>query len=173
MTTEQIEKLALEVLHKMTNEWFPDGEPTYETIHAMKPECGDAYVIDFASRFLAAYLKECGEPVGWYNTRTGGFQFSAKGMPSEACNRAIPLFTHPVTIPAGMVLVSEQDQQNAERYKWLRKNNYLPKYPNSEFDCGMHLSFTVSGVWSDNMNPAVLDSCIDAARKSDSGKEVK
>jgi hypothetical protein len=50
---------------------------------------------------------------------------------------------------------------DAERYRWLRKNCYRAKYPNSEFDFAMHLSFTVSGVWSNNGDPVVLDACID------------
>ncbi len=55
----------------------------------------------------------------------------------------------------------ERLRADAERYRWLRKNCYRAKYPNSEFDFAMHLSFTVSGVWSNNRDPAVLDACID------------
>lgn len=50
---------------------------------------------------------------------------------------------------------------DADRYQYLRENCYKAKYPNSEFDYAMHLSFTVSGIWADNMNPKVLDSLID------------
>ena len=53
---------------------------------------------------------------------------------------------------------------DAERYRWLRTNCYKQKWPNNEYDSAMHLSFTVSGIWSDNLDPAVLDGCIDAAR---------
>ena len=52
---------------------------------------------------------------------------------------------------------------DAERYRWLRKNRYTAKYPNSEFDHAMHLSFTVSGVWANAADPRVLDALIDAA----------
>lgn len=50
---------------------------------------------------------------------------------------------------------------DAERYQYLRKYCYNLKYPYSDWDQSMHLSFTVSGVWADNMDPAVLDSLID------------
>lgn len=50
---------------------------------------------------------------------------------------------------------------DAERYQYLKDYCYKPKYPNSDLDHAMHLSFTVSGVWVDNMNPEVLDSLID------------
>ena len=50
---------------------------------------------------------------------------------------------------------------DAERYQYLREYCYSVKYPNSEFDYAMHLSFTVSGIWADNTNPQVLDSLID------------
>lgn len=51
--------------------------------------------------------------------------------------------------------------KDARRYQYLRDNCFKPKYPNSEFDHAYHLSFTVSGVWADAANPAVLDSLID------------
>ena len=54
-------------------------------------------------------------------------------------------------------------QKDAERYRWLRNNKYTAKYPHSEFDYSMHLSFTVSGVWVDAADPRVLDAQIDAA----------
>lgn len=62
-------------------------------------------------------------------------------------------------------LEAERDELKADalRYRWLRNNKYTAKYPNSEFDYSMHLSFTVSGVWSDAADPAVLDAQIDAA----------
>lgn len=57
---------------------------------------------------------------------------------------------------------------DAERYRWLRQHHYKPRSANTEYDNSMMLSFHVSGVWSDNMNPRVLDGCIDAAMR---GKE--
>jgi hypothetical protein len=55
----------------------------------------------------------------------------------------------------------ERLRADAERYRWLRKTCYREKYPYCEFDHAMHLSFTVSGIWSNNRFPAVLDACID------------
>ena len=62
-------------------------------------------------------------------------------------------------------LEAEHDDLKADalRYRWLRNNKYTAKYPNSEFDYSMHLNFTVSGVWSDAADSAVLDAQIDAA----------
>ena len=67
---------------------------------------------------------------------------------------------------------AERDQyrKDAERYRWLRANCYKPRSPDSEYDNSMQLLFTVSGVWLDNMDPRVLDGCIDDAAVS--GKEV-
>jgi hypothetical protein len=56
-------------------------------------------------------------------------------------------------------------QADAERYRWLREHCYKPKWPNNDLDRAMHLSFTVSGIWSDNLDPSVLDGCIDTARE--------
>ena len=63
-------------------------------------------------------------------------------------------------------LKAERDayKADAERYRYLRNNCYKQKWPNNEIDRAMHLSFTVSGIWSDNLDPAVLDGCIDVAR---------
>jgi len=58
-----------------------------------------------------------------------------------------------------------KDQADAERYRYLRNNCYQSKWPNNEYDPTMRLSYTVSGIWSDHLNPAVLDGCIDAARE--------
>jgi hypothetical protein len=63
--------------------------------------------------------------------------------------------------------VNESLRADAERYRWLRKTRYRDKYPNSEFDFAMHLEFTVSGVWSNNRDPAVLDACIDTEIKKE------
>lgn len=52
---------------------------------------------------------------------------------------------------------------DAERYRWLRRHHYKHRSPNTEYDNSMLLSFHVSGVWSDNIDPRVLDGCIDAA----------
>jgi hypothetical protein len=71
-------------------------------------------------------------------------------------------------IPIERVRAYEQwakNQADAERYRYLRNHCYKPKWPNNEFDPAMHLSYTVSGIWSDNLDPAVLDGCIDAARE--------
>jgi hypothetical protein len=54
---------------------------------------------------------------------------------------------------------------DAERYRYLRKHCYKLKYPNSEIDRAMELKFVVSGVWSDNKNPEVLDGLIDFMHK--------
>jgi hypothetical protein len=62
---------------------------------------------------------------------------------------------------------NESLRADAERYRWLRKTRYRDKYPNSEFDFAMHLEFTVSGVWSNNRDPAVLDACIDTEIKKE------
>jgi hypothetical protein len=50
---------------------------------------------------------------------------------------------------------------DAERYRYLRNHCYKLKYPNSEIDRAMELKFVVSGVWSDNKKPEVLDGLID------------
>jgi hypothetical protein len=64
-------------------------------------------------------------------------------------------------------LEAERDalKADAERYRYLRKHCYKQKWPNSEFDRAMHLSFTVSGIWANNHDPEVLDGCIDTARE--------
>ena len=54
-------------------------------------------------------------------------------------------------------------RRDAERYRWLRTNCYSDKYPYSEFDSAMQLSFTVSGIWANNRDPSVLDGCLDTA----------
>lgn len=58
---------------------------------------------------------------------------------------------------------NEALRRDAERYRWLRTNCYSDKYPYSEFDSAMQLSFTVSGIWANNRDPAVLDGCLDTA----------
>ena len=55
----------------------------------------------------------------------------------------------------------EELKADAERYKYLRNYCYKLKYPNSDIDRAMELNFVVSGVWSDNKNPEVLDGLID------------
>jgi len=55
----------------------------------------------------------------------------------------------------------EELKADAERYRYLRSHCYKLKYPNSDIDRAMELNFVVSGVWSDNKNPEVLDGLID------------
>ena len=55
----------------------------------------------------------------------------------------------------------EELKGDAKRYRYLRNHCYKLKYPNSEIDRAMELKFVVSGVWSDNKNPEVLDGLID------------
>jgi hypothetical protein len=55
----------------------------------------------------------------------------------------------------------EELKADAKRYRYLRSHCYKLKYPNSEIDRAMELNFVVSGVWSDNKNPEVLDGLID------------
>ena len=53
------------------------------------------------------------------------------------------------------------ESRDALRYRYLRENCYLPKYPNSDIDYAMHVTYTVSGVWANCSDPKVLDSLID------------
>ena len=53
---------------------------------------------------------------------------------------------------------------DAQRYRYLRNHCYQLRNPKSEFDLTMELKFTVSGIWSDNQNPEVLDKMIDKER---------
>ena len=55
----------------------------------------------------------------------------------------------------------EELKADAKRYRYLRSHCYKLKYPNSDIDRAMELNFVVSGVWSDNKNPEVLDGLID------------
>jgi hypothetical protein len=59
----------------------------------------------------------------------------------------------------------EELKADAKRYKYLRNHCYKLKYPNSDIDRAMELNFVVSGVWSDNKNPEVLDGLIDFMHK--------
>ena len=58
----------------------------------------------------------------------------------------------------------EQLKADAERYRYLKKYHYQLRNPYSDYDFGMQLNFEVSGVWSNNQDPAVLDKMIDLAR---------
>lgn len=53
------------------------------------------------------------------------------------------------------------ESKDALRYKYLREYCYRPKYPNSDIDYAMHVTYTVSGVWANCSDPKVLDSLID------------
>lgn len=55
------------------------------------------------------------------------------------------------------------ESQDALRYRYLREHCYKPKYPGSDVDYSMQVTYTVSGVWANCQDPAVLDSLIDAA----------
>jgi hypothetical protein len=61
---------------------------------------------------------------------------------------------------------TDADKKDAERYRWLRNNCYGKTNPGSEHDDSMTLKFKVSGIWRDNLDPAVLDGCIDDARSA-------
>jgi hypothetical protein len=97
MTPEQIEKLALEVAEKQGC-WLMYSKEYKNDI------------IGLCTRFLAAYLKECGEPVGWLDGR-GRFFYANDPDYSSDHEGMTPCYTHPATIPEGMVLVPIEPTQ--------------------------------------------------------------